>query len=145
MTKNQFQEMELEESWEEIKRVTSKTKEQHLRTEGKRQAKKRKNIREAKEQYMTKKCKKTEDLNSRHDTFNVHKKIKKATGRYKKQVLDTIKTNDGELVIKIERKFKVWQKYIEKLFEDTERPQREYFPETEGSEITESEGCQQNN
>ncbi|KAF2888400.1 hypothetical protein ILUMI_17773 [Ignelater luminosus] len=84
-------------------------------------------------------CKEIEDPSSKHDTFNVHKKIKEATGRYKKRVPDTIKTNDGELVIEIEEKLNVWQKYMKKLFEDTESPQREYFPKTEGPEITQSE------
>ncbi|KAF2889352.1 hypothetical protein ILUMI_16821, partial [Ignelater luminosus] len=75
--KEPVHEIEVEELWEEIKRVTSKAKEQHLTTEGKRQAKKhkiqrkiRKKIRQAKEQYITSKCKEIVDLNSRHDTFN---------------------------------------------------------------------------
>ncbi|KAF2894616.1 hypothetical protein ILUMI_11555, partial [Ignelater luminosus] len=118
-TKNQFQEMEVEESWEGIKRtkkqwmtqeILNLMKERRLvknkdsKNYSQIQRKIRKRIRQTKEQYMTSKCKELEDLNSRHDTFNVHKKIKEATARYKKRVSDTIKTNDGELVIEIEEK-----------------------------------------
>ncbi|KAF2880074.1 hypothetical protein ILUMI_26086 [Ignelater luminosus] len=76
------------------------------------QLKIRKKIRQAKEQYN----KEIEDLNSRHDTFNVHKKTKEAIGRYKKRKNSTCR-----------------KKYIEKVFTVTERPQ------TEGLEITQSE------
>ncbi|KAF2882423.1 hypothetical protein ILUMI_23742 [Ignelater luminosus] len=121
MTKNQFQEMEVEESWEEIKKVTSKAKERRL------------------VKYKESKTRKITAKHNKTLSADVHKKIKKATGRYKKRVPDTIKTNDGELVREIKEKLNVWQKYFEKLFQGTERPQREYFPETERPEITQSE------
>ncbi|KAF2893540.1 hypothetical protein ILUMI_12633, partial [Ignelater luminosus] len=73
------------------------------------QRKIRKKIRQAKEQYMTSKSKEIVDLNSRHDTFDVHKKIKEATGRYKKMSARHRKTA------------------------------KKYFPKTQGPEITQSQ------
>lgn len=96
-------------------------------------------IRHAKEEWMNGRCQEIEDLSKRHDTFNVHKKIKEATGRYRKRTTGNIKDQSGNLVYEIEEKLKVWQNYIINLFNDDTRPERTTPINAEGPDITISE------
>lgn len=45
----------------------------------------RNKIRKAKEEWLTGQCEEIEKLEAKHDSFNMHKKIKQITGNYKKQ------------------------------------------------------------
>ncbi|KAF2884699.1 hypothetical protein ILUMI_21496 [Ignelater luminosus] len=93
-------------------RIISKEKEQHLRTEGKRHAKK---------QWMTQEI---------LELVEERRLIKKATARYEKRVPDTIKTKVGKVVIEIEEEFNMWQKYIETEGPEITRSEVEYAIKT---------------
>lgn len=72
----------------------------------------RKEIREAKEKYMTDRCNKIEALQPNYDTFNLHKKVKELTGLGKKRQCDLLKDKDGNIILDPKLKIKRWEEYL---------------------------------
>lgn len=78
-------------------------------------------IRKAKEDYYKQKCEEIEELQIKHDSFNVHKKVKELTGTSKQKQLNILYDNSGKLITEIEQKLDIWKNYIEQLFKDDRR------------------------
>lgn len=81
----------------------------------------RRKCRNAKEEWMSEKCREIELLQEKHDSFNIHKKVKEMTNKRKKQLVGTLRNADNEILLGIEDKLKRWKEYVEALFDD-ERP-----------------------
>ena len=81
-------------------------------------------IREAKEKWMSERCQEIEELDRKHDSFNMYKKIKEVTGRYKRRTTEVIMDEQGKLVYEVNEKLEAWQKYILELFKDDQRPEK---------------------
>jgi hypothetical protein len=76
-------------------------------------------IRLAKEEYFTNKCKEIENYMRIDDSSNVHKKIKEAARVISKAPESILTDVDGNLITTLEDKFERWQQYLEKeLFHD---------------------------
>lgn len=73
----------------------------------------RNKCREAKEFWLSEKCKEIEALQEKYDTFNVHKKVKGMTGRNRKRQSLILRDSNNKIIIGIEAKIKRWTKYIE--------------------------------
>ena len=76
-------------------------------------------IREAKNEWMEKECKEIEELQEKHDSFNVHRKVKELSGIYRKKTPTCLTKEDGKFAIDIEEKLQTWKKYVENLYNDT--------------------------
>lgn len=72
----------------------------------------RNKCKEAKERYMTDKCK---ELQCKYDTFNVHTK-KKLSGKNCKQQTAILKVAKNNILTGNEDKLKRWREYVETLF-----------------------------
>lgn len=95
-------------------------------------------IKRARENFWLEQCRTIEDLDKRHDSFNLHKMIKQVTGKGRKKVSNILKNENGNLIIEPEVRLNTWKEYIEKLFEDN----REQLPISiaiTGPEILEAE------
>uniref|UniRef100_A0A8D8L8K4 Craniofacial development protein 2 n=1 Tax=Cacopsylla melanoneura TaxID=428564 RepID=A0A8D8L8K4_9HEMI len=95
-------------------------------------------IRDAKQNWLEEQCKEMEDLEKKHDSFNLYKKIKELAGLSKKNINNNLMDEDGHLIINTEDKMNVWKQYIEDLFDD-DRPDTEETEARTGKEITISE------
>lgn len=62
-----------------------------------------------------------------NDAFNIYKKIKEATSTYRKMAIPNIIDNQGKLIVDVKEKLLVWQKYVEKLFNDEQHPRKQLF------------------
>jgi Reverse transcriptase (RNA-dependent DNA polymerase) len=90
------------------------------------QAQIRRRIREAKEKEAAERCAEIEILQARYDNFNVHKKVKEATGSLKKRQLMKITDTNGKIIIDKQDMKKRWKLYLETLFHD-QRPEVSYL------------------
>jgi hypothetical protein len=111
----------------------------------------RKACSEAKEKWWTEKCAEIEELQAKHDSFNLHKKVKEVAGRYQKHHTNTLK--DAKIIIGIEGKLKMWQEYVRMLFHDdrikpaieVDNLSTEDGPPITRSEVLNAIKCQKNN
>jgi Reverse transcriptase (RNA-dependent DNA polymerase) len=78
----------------------------------------RRKIREAKEKEKIEQCEEIERYQSQFDNFNVHRKVKEITGKFRNNTKGKITDEEGNLVITKEEKKRVWEQYLEKLFYD---------------------------
>lgn len=107
-------------------------------------------IREAKEQWMVQKCKEIEDLQAKHDLFNVHKKIKELGNKNRKHHTTFLRDKNNRIVIGIEDKLKQWTQYVKTLFNEDRPPTptlediSELGPEITTEEITRAVKLQKN-
>ncbi|XP_071574655.1 uncharacterized protein [Temnothorax nylanderi] len=102
----------------------------------------RRKCREAKEQWMSEKCKEIEVLQEKHDAFNVHKKVKEMTNRAQKHQVLTLRDANNEIITGVEAKLQVWKRYVEELFDDDRPnmpPQVDKNINESGPEITKDE------
>lgn len=100
----------------------------------------RNKIRVAKENFYKTKCEEIEELQQKHDSFNIHKKVKELAGLQRRNRLNTLYDPDGKIITDTAEKLKIWKNYIEELFED--HRQKDYLEPTdrdEGPEITKEE------
>lgn len=81
----------------------------------------RRKCRDATETWLSEKCTEIENLQKKHDTFNVHKKIKEMTGLSKKATVSVLRDSKNEIITGIEYKLKRWKEYIQHLFSDNNR------------------------
>uniref|UniRef100_A0A8D8XFQ8 Craniofacial development protein 2 n=1 Tax=Cacopsylla melanoneura TaxID=428564 RepID=A0A8D8XFQ8_9HEMI len=77
----------------------------------------RKKIREAQQLYFEQNCREMEELEKKHDTFNMHKKVREVLNTYTKPSTD-LEDKNGKLIITVEDKLKTWEEYILELFND---------------------------
>lgn len=77
----------------------------------------RRQIRKAKEQWLTNECREIEQLSSKHDSFNMHKKVKQAAGICRSKCISSLADENGKL-LNTEEKLKEWKLYVERLFND---------------------------
>lgn len=78
----------------------------------------RRKIREAKEKDARERCEEIERLQKKHDSYNVHRKVKEATNGFKRAKKGNLTGADGKIVIDKEEKKIIWKDYLEKLFSD---------------------------
>ncbi|XP_060520837.1 uncharacterized protein LOC132698660 [Cylas formicarius] len=103
------------------------------------QSKIRSKIREAKENWHREKCEEIEKLQSKHDGFNAHKRIKELTNKrnYNNNLLVD---ENGDIIMDTKEKLKVWKNYVEQLYEDQrDEESSEYVCDDIGPEITKDE------
>ena len=98
-----------------------------------------KRIKEAKEAWLSERCEEIETLDKKHDTFNVHKKIKEAAGLFKRKTMSIITDNQGNAVWETDAKIKGWKEYIEQLYKETPVNPEEIRVEGPGLHITKGE------
>lgn len=82
----------------------------------------RKQIRAAKEKEIQQKCTEIEYLQSKYDSFNVHRKVKEVTGRYRSKTGKRLVNDEGKVIIGQDELKDTWKTYIEQLFYDN-RPE----------------------
>lgn len=99
----------------------------------------RKKIREAKENELKEQCEEIEFYQSRYDDFNVHRKVREATGRFRKKVCGKLIDEHGRLIIDKDEKKDIWKQYLEKLFNDSRNEQEPNNNETSGPDILKEE------
>ena len=76
-------------------------------------------IKEAKENWMEERCEELEELQNKHDLFNMHKKIREVTGNKNKiHQQGILVTNSNKQTIDPEEIETIWTRYIEELFDD---------------------------
>lgn len=78
----------------------------------------RRKCREAKESWMSEKCKEIEDFQRKHDIFKIHKKIKEMTNKFKKHRQTVLRDSDNEIIVGVEDKLRRWTEYIAALYDD---------------------------
>lgn len=78
----------------------------------------RRKIRDAKSLWIEGKCNEIEELERKHDSFNLHKKVKEMTNLNRKPRTGNLINEQGNLVVQEEEKIKVWEKYVTDLFTD---------------------------
>lgn len=64
----------------------------------------RRKCREAKEKWMSEKCKEIESYQDKHDTFNVHRKVKEMTDKTRKHHITTLRDANNEIILGKEAK-----------------------------------------
>lgn len=79
-------------------------------------------IRAAREQWLTNKCKEIERLQQIHDSFNLHKRVKEFTNINNKRIQCTLVKQNGSIVVDKEEACEVWQDYVQHLFKDDRIP-----------------------
>ena len=96
--------------------------------------------REAKEKWWNEKCKEIEELQEKHDYFNVHRKVKEVTGRRRKAQYGILRDKHNTIITDIESKIQRWKEYILELFSDVRtKPEVTDLWADDGAEITKSE------
>ena len=81
-------------------------------------------IRKVKEIWMKNQCVEIENLERKHDSYNLHKKVKEAAGMYKSNTMRRWHDENDKIIVDKELKINTWRNYIEQLYEDTSRPER---------------------
>lgn len=82
----------------------------------------RKQIRTAKEREIQEKCNEIENLQLKYDSFNVHRKVKEVTGKYRTGTRNRLVNNEGKIIVGQGEIKDTWKTYIEQLFYDN-RPE----------------------
>lgn len=96
-------------------------------------------IKHAKENWMRDRCREMEELEERHDAFQMHKKVKEVTGNYKRnQAFPLFDSQNCPVVDEEETKI-TWEQYIKNLFSDNRPDHRNNQDVTQGPEILKDE------
>ena len=98
--------------------MEEKRKHKNTNKEKYRQLKRQKqhDIRRAKEEWMEENCREMEELNNKHDTFNMHKKLKELTGHTRKKIPMVTRNIHGDIQLTEEDKERTWEEYVTNLF-----------------------------
>lgn len=67
---------------------------------------------------MADRCKEMEELQRRHDTFNMYKKVKEVAGLFNKRAPSILVNNAGKTIIEPEEVLIAWSQYIDDQFKD---------------------------
>ncbi|KAF6202362.1 hypothetical protein GE061_004761 [Apolygus lucorum] len=78
----------------------------------------RSSVRHAREEWISAQCEEIELLSEMHDDFNLHKKVRDFTSIGKKNHPSVVVGEDGKMATTQEEKCRVWEKYVEELFQD---------------------------
>lgn len=70
---------------------------------------------EAKELWMTERCREVEELHQKHDLFNLHKKVKEVTGKHKPRTCTRIVDGENQPILTEQKLEEVWTNYIRGL------------------------------
>lgn len=79
-------------------------------------------VKKAKETWMEQKCREMEELQRKHDEFNIHKKLKEITYTQRKRTPHFMRNSKGKIILDLNEKKEEWTKYIKDLFFDTRTP-----------------------
>lgn len=96
-------------------------------------------IKKAKERWMRDKCREMEDLESRHNTHQMHKKIKEIAGINRKQHSLSLFDGLDQPIIKEDEVKATWEQYIDDLFRDERPPLPDAQDIVDGPEILQAE------
>ena len=99
----------------------------------------RRKTREANARLMDSKCREIEELQRKHDTFHLHKKIKEFSGRRPKQSARILVNNQNEIVATVSEKLKLWEQYVQELFDDVREENHGITDANEGPDILREE------
>lgn len=102
----------------------------------------RRECRDAKEKWMSEKCHEIERLQEKHDTFNLHKKVKEMANCNKKRPTAILRDKNNDIVLGINNKLRRWKEYVEELFNDSRPntpPEADEDINESGPEITKGE------
>uniref|UniRef100_A0A6P7GR14 Uncharacterized protein LOC114341874 isoform X1 n=1 Tax=Diabrotica virgifera virgifera TaxID=50390 RepID=A0A6P7GR14_DIAVI len=80
-------------------------------------------IRKSKENWLKSQCEEIESLEQKHDTFNMHKKVKQAAGLQKSNTASKLRDQQGNIITDRNQEICIWTKYIQELFDDTRSEQ----------------------
>lgn len=122
--------------------ILDKMEERRLVKDKRKNKEVRKMCREAKEKFYRDKCEKIEELQQRRDFFNLHKRVKKTAGVFRKTITGLLRDNTRKVIATKEDRLRQWKEYIGQLFEDERSPEiPEEYPENceEGPPITKYE------
>ncbi|KAK4880025.1 hypothetical protein RN001_008171 [Aquatica leii] len=75
-------------------------------------------IREAKENWVTKKCKEIERLERVYDSRSIHKTVKEVCNLRKKQHYGLIINKQEKIIITVKEKLARWKEYVKELYQD---------------------------
>lgn len=78
-------------------------------------------IRNAKNDWLTERCTEIQILQQKHDSFNLHKKVKEAANLHKPKQAGRLTDTQGNLIIEVERRRDAWMRYVEETFRDERR------------------------
>uniref|UniRef100_A0A6P7GAQ2 Uncharacterized protein LOC114337589 n=1 Tax=Diabrotica virgifera virgifera TaxID=50390 RepID=A0A6P7GAQ2_DIAVI len=73
----------------------------------------KKAIRIAKDTRLREQCAEIQQLQHKHDSFNMHKKVKEAAGLYKPRRVGCLADNQGKPLLSVEEKLDTWKKHVE--------------------------------
>ena len=93
----------------------------------------RQKIREAKENWAKEKCEEIERLQLKHDSFNIHKKVKEMAGMSKTRVPQQLRNSNNKIVTSPEELKTEWTRYVQDLFQDDREQHPEFFGSTDPS------------
>jgi hypothetical protein len=96
---------------------------------------------EAKGKWYSERCKEIEELENRHNMKAMHQKIKVITDRKMGTSTNNgcIRNKNGDLLFEKELVEERWTEYIQELYEDTNRKEREQYTNTIGPTIISEE------
>lgn len=94
----------------------------------------------AKEKWMEAQCEEIEELNRRHNSKGLHRKVKEVVGNHKKSCAGgTIKDKNGNVLFELDRIVARWAEYIEELFQDERSNDKPTIEKLDGPPILQSE------
>ncbi|XP_047002916.1 uncharacterized protein LOC124620289 [Schistocerca americana] len=85
-----------------------------------------KETRRAKEEWYKEQCSEIESYETRHDSFNLHKKVKDLAGLNKKKSTSLLLDKNDKIIPDVKGKLDRWTEYVKELFEDTRKDQKFY-------------------
>ncbi|XP_030751542.1 uncharacterized protein LOC115879046 [Sitophilus oryzae] len=94
-----------------------------------------KEIKEAKEQWLQIQCREIEALEQKHDTFNLHKKIKTMAGRTSSRSSNLVLDKQGGLITDTGGILERWREYMGELFDEEQQAETIVHADS-GPEIT---------
>ncbi|XP_046994276.1 uncharacterized protein LOC124606338 [Schistocerca americana] len=71
-------------------------------------------------------CSEIESYETRHDSFNLHKKVKDLAGLNKKKSTSLLLDKNDKIIPDVKGKLDRWTEYVKELFEDTRKDQKFY-------------------
>lgn len=98
----------------------------------------RSKIRNAKECQLSKECREIEELQAKHDFFNMYKKVKQTTGMQRNNGSGVLTDKNGNFLTSTEEKLKEWKDYVNRLFNDN-RSAQHGANNNDGVDITRTE------
>lgn len=99
----------------------------------------RNKIREAKQREVAEKCEEIEALQRKHDTYNLHRKVRELTGGVKNKQLGNLTDSGGQIIVDKQTRINTWKEYLGRLFEDQRQGRFDIGETLSGPKILRSE------